>query len=92
MPEYFKNHPIYYAGPAKNSGRKWLQEVSDLPLPGRMDVYVDEFQSHGGKHDHAGKKETEVKMLPMHVINTEVSILDLSEDRLLSLQKIILCL
>ena len=26
MPEYFKNHPVYYAGPAKTP-KEWLQEV-----------------------------------------------------------------
>lgn len=47
MPEYFKNHPIYYAGPAKTP--KGMASGSFGPTTaGRMDVYVDEFQSHGG--------------------------------------------
>ena len=35
LPQYIKDHPIYYAGPAKTTA-------------GRMDPYVDLFQSHGG--------------------------------------------
>lgn len=47
MPEYFKNHPIYYAGPAKTP--KGLASGSFGPTTaGRMDVYVDKFQSLGG--------------------------------------------
>jgi len=47
MPDYFKNHPVYYAGPAKTP--------VDLPsgsfgptTAGRMDSYVDAFQTLGG--------------------------------------------
>lgn len=47
MPEYFKNHPIYYAGPAKTP--QGMPSGSFGPTTaGRMDVYVDEFQKHGG--------------------------------------------
>lgn len=47
MPEYFKNHPIYYAGPAKTP--KGMASGSFGPTTaGRMDVYVDEFQALGG--------------------------------------------
>ncbi len=47
MPEYFKNHPVYYAGPAKTP--KGMASGSFGPTTaGRMDVYVDEFQGHGG--------------------------------------------
>ena len=47
MPDYFKNHPIYYAGPAKTPDG--MPSGSFGPTTaGRMDVYVDEFQSHGG--------------------------------------------
>jgi len=47
MPEYFKNHPIYYAGPAKTP--EGMASGSFGPTTaGRMDVYVDEFQSHSG--------------------------------------------
>lgn len=47
MPEYFKNHPIYYAGPAKTPDG--MPSGSFGPTTaGRMDVYVDEFQAHGG--------------------------------------------
>ncbi len=47
MPEYFKKHPVYYAGPAKTP--KGMASGSFGPTTaGRMDPYVDEFQSLGG--------------------------------------------
>lgn len=47
MPEYFKNHPIYYAGPAKTP--EGMPSGSFGPTTaGRMDSYVGMFQSHGG--------------------------------------------
>lgn len=47
MPEYFKNHPIYYAGPAKTPAG--MPSGSFGPTTaGRMDIYVDLFQSLGG--------------------------------------------
>lgn len=47
MPDYFKNHPVYYAGPAKTP--KGMASGSFGPTTaGRMDPYVDEFQTHGG--------------------------------------------
>ena len=47
MPEYFKNHPVYYAGPAKTP--KGMASGSFGPTTaGRMDVYVDLFQKNGG--------------------------------------------
>ncbi len=47
MPEYFKNHPVYYAGPAKTP--EGMPSGSFGPTTaGRMDPYVDLFQSLGG--------------------------------------------
>lgn len=47
MPEYFKNHPVYYAGPAKTPDG--MPSGSFGPTTaGRMDAYVDQFQSLGG--------------------------------------------
>ena len=47
MPEYLKNHPVYYAGPAKTPAG--MPSGSFGPTTaGRMDGYVDLFQSHGG--------------------------------------------
>jgi fumarate hydratase class I len=47
MPEYFKKHPVYYAGPAKTP--KGMASGSFGPTTaGRMDPYVDLFQKHGG--------------------------------------------
>ncbi len=47
MPEYFRNHPIYYAGPAKTP--IGMPSGSFGPTTaGRMDSYVELFQSLGG--------------------------------------------
>ena len=47
MPEYFKKHPVYYAGPAKTP--KGMASGSFGPTTaGRMDPYVDLFQSLDG--------------------------------------------
>ena len=47
MPDYFKNHPVYYAGPAKTP--QGMASGSFGPTTaGRMDSYVDLFQSMGG--------------------------------------------
>ncbi len=47
LPQYFKDHPVYYAGPAKTP--KGLPSGSFGPTTaGRMDAYVDLFQQHGG--------------------------------------------
>jgi fumarate hydratase class I len=47
LPQYFKDHPVYYAGPAKTP--EGLPAGSFGPTTaGRMDSYVDLFQSQGG--------------------------------------------
>ena len=47
MPEYFKNHPVYYAGPAKTPAG-YASGSFGPTTAGRMDPYVDLFQKHGG--------------------------------------------
>ena len=47
LPDYLKNHPVYYAGPAKTP--PGMASGSFGPTTaGRMDSYVDLFQSNGG--------------------------------------------
>ena len=47
LPDYFKNHPVYYAGPAKTP--TGLASGSFGPTTaGRMDPYVPTFQAAGG--------------------------------------------
>jgi fumarate hydratase class I len=47
MPRYMKDYPVYYAGPAKTP--EGMPSGSFGPTTaGRMDGYVDLFQSHGG--------------------------------------------
>lgn len=47
LPDYFKSHPVYYAGPAKKP--EGLPSGSFGPTTaGRMDSYVDQFQAAGG--------------------------------------------
>ena len=47
MPQYLKDHPVYYAGPAKTP--EGMASGSFGPTTaGRMDSYVDQFQAAGG--------------------------------------------
>jgi fumarate hydratase class I len=46
VPEYLKNHPVYYAGPAKTPKGKPSGSFGPTTA-GRMDSYVDLLQSHG---------------------------------------------
>ncbi|MCQ2605122.1 MAG: fumarate hydratase [Bacteroidales bacterium] len=47
LPQYIKDHPIYYAGPAKTPAGMACGSMGPTTA-GRMDPYVDEFQDHGG--------------------------------------------
>ena len=47
LPEYFKNHPVLYAGPAKTPAGMPCGSMGPTTA-NRMDPYVDEFQDHGG--------------------------------------------
>ncbi len=47
MPAYFKDHPIYYAGPAKTPAGMASGSFGPTTA-GRMDSYVDQFQTLGG--------------------------------------------
>jgi len=47
LPQYFKDHPIYYAGPAKTP-EGYASGSFGPTTAGRMDSYVDLFQSAGG--------------------------------------------
>jgi fumarate hydratase class I len=47
MPDYFKNHPIYYAGPAKTP-EGYASGSFGPTTAGRMDSFVDQFQPAGG--------------------------------------------
>lgn len=46
LPDYVKNHPIYYAGPAKTP-KGYASGSFGPTTAGRMDSYVDLFQQHG---------------------------------------------
>lgn len=47
MPDYLKNHAVYYAGPAKTP-EGYASGSFGPTTAGRMDSYVDYFQAHGG--------------------------------------------
>jgi fumarate hydratase class I len=47
LPQYFKDHIVYYAGPAKTP-EGYASGSFGPTTAGRMDPYVDLFQSHGG--------------------------------------------
>ena len=46
LPQYFKDYCIYYAGPAKTP-KGYATGAFGPTTAGRMDSYVDQFQSHG---------------------------------------------
>ena len=47
MPDYLRDHPIYYAGPAKTP-KGYASGSFGPTTAGRMDSYVDQFQALGG--------------------------------------------
>jgi fumarate hydratase, class I len=47
LPDYFKKHPVYYAGPAKTPAG-YASGSFGPTTAGRMDSYVDQFQARGG--------------------------------------------
>src|SRR5205807_5826245 len=47
LPDYFKNHPVYYAGPAKTPAG-YASGSFGPTTAGRMDSFVDDFQAAGG--------------------------------------------
>ncbi len=47
LPDYLKNHPVYYAGPAKTP-TGYASGSFGPTTAGRMDSYVEHFQAHGG--------------------------------------------
>ena len=49
MPDYFRDHPVYYAGPAKTP-EGYASGAFGPTTAGRMDSYVDFLQAHGGSH------------------------------------------
>jgi fumarate hydratase, class I len=47
LPDYFRNHPVYYAGPAKTP-EGYASGAFGPTTAGRMDSYIDRFQAAGG--------------------------------------------
>src|SRR5258705_8128079 len=47
LPDYFKNHPVYYAGPAKTP-QGYASGAFGPTTAGRMDTFVHDFQAAGG--------------------------------------------
>jgi fumarate hydratase, class I len=47
LPDYFKNHPVYYAGPAKTP-EGYASGSFGPTTAGRMDSYIAQFQAEGG--------------------------------------------
>jgi fumarate hydratase, class I len=63
LPDYIKNHPVYYAGPAKKP-EGYASGSFGPTTAGRMDSYVDQFQAAGGSlimiaKGNRGKQVTE---------------------------------
>jgi fumarate hydratase class I len=49
LPDYFRDHCIYYAGPAKRP-EGYASGAFGPTTAGRMDSFVDQFQAAGGSH------------------------------------------
>jgi fumarate hydratase class I len=49
LPDYLRDHPVYYAGPAKTP-EGYASGSFGPTTAGRMDSYVDEFMAAGGSH------------------------------------------
>ncbi|MEW5850507.1 MAG: fumarate hydratase [Myxococcota bacterium] len=49
MPQYLRDHAVYYAGPAKTP-QGYASGSFGPTTAGRMDAYVDQFQAAGGSH------------------------------------------
>lgn len=47
LPDYIREHPVYYAGPAKTP-KGMVTGAFGPTTAGRMDAYVEEFQAAGG--------------------------------------------
>jgi fumarate hydratase, class I len=47
LPDYFKDHPIYYAGPAKTPAG-YASGAFGPTTAGRMDSFIEQFQAAGG--------------------------------------------
>ena len=72
MPQYMKDHPIYYAGPAKTPAGMPCGSMGPTTA-GRMDPYVDEFQDHGGSMIRL-ERATAARPLPTPAASTAASI------------------
>jgi fumarate hydratase class I len=62
LPDYIKNHPIYYAGPAKTP-EGYASGAFGPTTAGRMDSYIDQFQAAGGSMISVakGNRSTQVR-------------------------------
>ena len=58
IPQYLRDHPVYYAGPAKTP-EGYASGSFGPTTAGRMDGYVDRFQAAGGSPRHAGQGQPE---------------------------------
>lgn len=72
LPDYVKNHMIYYAGPAKTPDG-YASGSFGPTTAGRMDAYVDRFMAAGGSYITLAKG-IDLKLLQRHVSNMEDSI------------------
>jgi len=80
MPQYAKDHIIYYAGPAKTP-EGYASGSFGPTTAGRMDAYVDKFMEHGGSMVTLAKGNRS-KKLPTPVKSTVVSTWAALVDRL----------
>ena len=56
LPEYFKQYPVYYAGPAKTP-EGYASGSFGPTTAGRMDAFVNKFQEAGRLDGYVGKRK-----------------------------------
>lgn len=71
MPQYLKDHPVYYAGPAKTP-EGYASGSFGPTTAGRMDSYVEQFQAAGGSKVMLAK-ETARSRSPTRATRTAAS-------------------
>ena len=73
LPDYFKNHPVYYAGPAKTP-EGYASGAFGPTTAGRMDSFVEDFQAAGGSMVMLAKGNRADRRCAMLAVSTAASI------------------
>ncbi len=89
LPQYIKDHPIYYAGPAKTP-EGYASGSLGPTTAGRMDSYVDQLQAQGGSMIMLAKGNRSQQVTDACKKNTAASTLAVSVVRPLYWRRVVL--